>query len=134
MIWVSRLLRAGIVLTCLVVLSGIVPISLTHFRTGNACPNLGPIPACYLVSICYAAMTLAALVWWRSLTWLFIAGAAPVILLASLGTTLELIGTPTCPLSDDGVPLCYISLAIGVSMFLTFWIVIFIEKRLRLVR
>ena len=131
MIWVSRLLRVGIVLTCLVVLSGIVPISLTHFRTGNACPNLGPIPACYLVSICYTAMAIAALVWWRSLAWLFTAGVTPVIILAGLGTSLELTGTPTCPVSDGGMPLCYISLAIGCSVLLAFLFAISIEKRSR---
>ncbi|MEP3844420.1 MAG: hypothetical protein ABJM43_03620 [Paracoccaceae bacterium] len=119
----------GVVLTCVVVLSGIVPISLSHFQTGGACPALGPIPACYLVSICYAAMAIAALVWWRRLTWLFLAGATPVILLAALGTTLELFGKPTCPLSDTGLPLCYVSLAIGFSILVTYLLVVFIEKQ-----
>ena len=129
MIWFSHLLRVGIVLTCLVVLSGIVPISLTHFQTGNACPNLGPIPACYVVSVCYAAMGLAALVWWRSLRWLFFAGVTPVILLAAVGTTLELSGRPTCPLSDTGLPLCYVSLALGCSLLLAFLLILFFEER-----
>lgn len=128
MIWLSRLLRVGVVLMCLVVLSGIIPISLTHFQTGDACPNLGPIPACYLVSICYAAMALAALVGWRNLRWLFFAGATPVLLLAAVGTTLELSGRPTCPLSDEGLPLCYVSLAMGCSLLLAFFVILFLEK------
>ncbi|MEP5762298.1 MAG: hypothetical protein ABJ327_23885 [Litoreibacter sp.] len=129
MIWLSRLLRAGVVLTCLVVLSGIVPISLTHFHTGDACPNLGPIPACYVVSVCYTAMAAAALIFWRNLSWLFFVGATPVILLAVAGTTLELIGRPTCPLSETGLPLCYVSLAIGCSLLLGFLLALFFEKR-----
>ena len=128
MIWVSRLLRVGIVLTCVVVLSGIIPISFTHFQTGDACPTLGFIPACYLVSICYAAMALAALVWWRRLIWLFLAGATPVILLDALGTTFELFGKPTCPLSDAGLPLCYLSFAIGCSILLAYSLVVLIEN------
>jgi len=90
-------LRALLAIACLVVMSGIVPISITHFHTGDVCPKLGPIPACYLVSVAYAAMAIAAMVWWRDLKWLFFIGAAPVILLAATGTTLELSGRPTCP-------------------------------------
>ncbi|MEP1765490.1 MAG: hypothetical protein ABJJ53_02370 [Sulfitobacter sp.] len=125
----SHLLRVGIVLMCLVVLSGIVPISLAHFQTGNACPNLGPIPACYVVSVCYAAIGLAALVWWRNLAWLFFAGITPVIVLAAIGTSLELAGRPTCPLSDEGLPLCYVSLAMGCSLLLAFLGIQFFEKK-----
>jgi len=111
------------------VLSGIIPISFTHFQTGDACPSLGLIPACYLVSICYAAMAIAALVWWRRLIWLFFAGVTPVILLAALGTTLELFGEPTCPLSDAGLPLCYVSFAIGLAILGAYLLVILIEKQ-----
>ena len=134
MIWLNLLLRAGVALACLAVLSGIVPISLTHFHTGDACPTLGPIPACYLVSISYAAMAVAALVWWRTLSWLFFIGAAPVILLAASGTTLELFGRPTCPLSANGLPLCYISLAVGCGLLLGFLLVLFLEKHAALSR
>jgi len=105
MIWVSRLLRGLLLIACLVVLSGIVPISITHFHTGDACPNLGPIPACYVVSL--------------------------AILLAAAGATLELSGRPTCPRSDSGWPLCYSSLIVGVSLLAAFLVVLLIERRLR---
>jgi len=131
MIWIARLLRAALVTACLAVLSGIVPISITHYQTGDACPTLGPIPACYVVSVAYAAMAVAALVWWRELKGLFFLGATPVILLAATGTTLEVLGRPTCPKSDNGWPLCYTSLILGVSLFATFLVVLFIERRLR---
>ena len=49
MIWIARALRIGLVVTCLLVLSGIVPISLAQFQTGDACPTIGFIPACYVV-------------------------------------------------------------------------------------
>ncbi|MEP2731298.1 MAG: hypothetical protein ABJN03_19515 [Ascidiaceihabitans sp.] len=116
MIWISRLLRVGVLLACLAVLSGIVPISLSHFRTGNACPKLGPVPACYVVSLAYLAMAIAVSIGWHRFKWLFFIGATPVILLAIAGTTLELFGRPTCPRSDSGWPLCYTSLMIGGSL------------------
>jgi hypothetical protein len=119
-IWVSRLLRIGVLLASLAVLSGIVPISLAQFRTGDACPNLGPIPACHIVSLAYFAMALAVSIGWRKFKWLFFVGAAPVILLAITGTTLELSGRPTCPRSEGGWPLCYTSLTIGLSLLAAF--------------
>ncbi|MEP5632058.1 MAG: hypothetical protein ABJP79_09265 [Tateyamaria sp.] len=129
MIWVSRLLRVGVLLACLAVLSGIVPISLTHFRTGNACPDLGPIPACYVVSFAYLAMAIAVSIGWNRLKWLFFVGAAPVILLAVAGTTLELFGRPTCPRSDSGWPLCYTSLMIGASLLIAFLGAVLMERK-----
>lgn len=129
MIWLSRLLRASVLLACLAVLSGIVPISLTHFRTGDACPNLGPIPACYVVSLAYLAMAVAASFGWRKLKWLFVVGAAPVVLLALAGTSLELMGTPTCPRSDSGWPLCYTSLMIGLGLSAAFFLAVLLERK-----
>jgi len=110
-------------------MSEIIPISLDHFQTGDACPSIGPIPACYLVSFCYGAMAVAALLWWRRLIWLFLAGATPVVLLAAFGTTLELFGKPTCPLSDTGLPLCYVSLLLGCTLLLAFSLADYLEKR-----
>jgi hypothetical protein len=121
MIWGSRLLRTGVFLACLAVLNGIIPISITHFHTGDACPKLGPIPACYVVSLAYLAMALGVSIGWRNLKWLFVLGVTPVILLAVAGTGLELLGRPTCPRSASGWPLCYTSLMIGVGLLICFW-------------
>lgn len=128
-IWVSRILRLGALAVCLLVLGGIIPISIDHFRTGNACPNLGPVPACYVVTVSYAAMAIAVSIGWQALKWVFYVGAAPVILLALAGTSLELFGRPTCPRSESGWPLCYTSLILGVSLLITFLIAVLIEKR-----
>ena len=133
MILASRALRILLLIACLVILAGIIPISVRHFNLGNTCPTLGPIPACYVVSVAYAAMAAAALVWWRNLKWLFFLGAAPVILLAATGTTLELSGVPTCPRSAGGWPLCYTSLMIGVSLLTLYLVVLRVERRSRVI-
>lgn len=125
----SRLLRLGLVAFSLYVLSGIVPISFTQWHTGNACPMLGPVPACYVVSICYAAMGITALLWNRPLKWLFFAGASPVILLALAGSSLELLGHPTCPRSATGWPLCYASLFVGLMMLSVFLFALKLESK-----
>lgn len=124
-----RLLRVGLAGFSIYVLSGIIPISITHFHTGDACPVIGPIPACYMVSACYAAMGVASLLWTKPLKWLFFAGATPVILLALVGTSLELMGRPTCPVSETGTPLCFYSLAVGLSMLILFLVALNVERR-----
>ena len=129
MIWLARALRVALIGACLYVLSGIIPISIEQFRTGDACPSIGPIPACYIVSVAYSAMLVASAIWWRPTLWLFLLGAVPVIALAVTGTSLELSGVPTCPRSAEGMPLCYASLAVGVSLLLVFLLVRWIEAR-----
>ena len=124
----SRILRLIVVAVSLYVLSGIFPISFTHWRAGNACPHLGLVPACYLVMVCYAAMGIAALFWNKQLSWLFFSGAVPVIFMAMIGTVLEITGLPTCPRSDTGLPLCYMSLLVGVMMLVVFLYVLKLER------
>ncbi len=124
-----RLLRISLAAFSIYVLSGIIPISITHAHAGNACPMIGPIPACYIVSICYAAMGIASLLWAKALNWLFFAGAAPVILLALAGTSMELMGRPTCPMSGTGTPLCFYSLAVGIAMLTIFLVALKMEQR-----
>lgn len=129
MIWFARALRLALIGACLLVLGGILPISLEHFQTGSACPMLGPLPACYVVSIAYAAMALAGLIWWCPLLPLFLLGAIPVITLALIGTASELAGVPTCPRSAEGLPLCYASLAVGVALLVTFLTITVLERK-----
>ena len=128
-ILLSRILRIVLAGFSVCVLSGIVWVSITHWHSGNACPEIGPIPACYIVSICYAAMGIASLLWTKPLKWLFFVGVTPVILFAISGTTLELIGRPTCPVSETGTPMCFYSLAVGVAMLAVFVIVLRLERQ-----
>lgn len=128
MIWLARALRVVLIGVCVYVLSGIVPISLVHFRTGNGCPMIGPVPACYVVSAAYSAMALAGIIWWRVASWVFSLGAIPVILLAVVGTLTELSGIPTCPRSAGGMPLCYASLAVGLGLLVMFLLIRWIER------
>lgn len=125
----SRLLRIGLAGFALVVLSRIVPISIDEFMTGSACPKILGFPACYLVSACYALMAIAAIFWNKQFTRLFFIGVTPVILLALTGTSLELLGRPTCPRSETGWPLCYSSLMAGLMMLAVFLTVLWLEKK-----
>jgi len=129
MIWLARALRIALIGACVYVLNGIVSISFEHFRTGGACPMLGPVPACYVVSLAYAAMAVAGVIFWRVALWLFLAGAMPVIALAMVGTMSELLGVPTCPRAPGGMPLCYASLAVGIGLLAGFLTIRAIENK-----
>ena len=108
--------RVLIALIAIFVLINLSPVSLAEWSGEDACPNIGPLPACYLVMLCYAMIGLAAAFNPRRLVWMFIIGWLPVFALALTGTTLEVLGHGTCPVSESGIPMCYISLALAVAL------------------
>jgi hypothetical protein len=120
MVWVGWAPRIGVIIGASWVLAGLFPLVLAEFRGIDACPMLGPIPACFPVGLGYLAMAISAVFSPRRLTVLFLLGWAPVFLLALTGSTLELLGHTTCPASPTGTPLCYFSLAVASLMLPVF--------------
>lgn len=112
--------RVAIGLLAFFGLVGVLPISLAELRVGSACPHLGPIPACHLVSLAYATILLLVL---HSHLWkpsVFILAWSPIFLLAAVGSGLELIGYGSCPKTAGGVPKCFFSLGLAVALFVPF--------------
>lgn len=106
----------------LFVLFRLVPVIQSEWLGQDGCPNIGPLPACYLVAVCYALMGFAALVNPRKLTIAFAIGWVPVFLLALSGSVLEVMGNDTCPHAPDGTPLCFYSLALATLLVPLFWL------------
>jgi len=117
--WASRI---AIALAAVYVLVQLAPVIHAEWKDGNGCPNIGLIPACYLVALCYSLMGIAALLHPIRLQLMFWIGWAPVFLLAAAGSTLELSGTPTCPVAADGTPMCFYSLALAITLAVLFFI------------
>jgi len=95
-----------------------------QWTTGEACPVVGSVPACYVAFAGYLAMAIGLVVsvmlgtsWARSL---FYVGVGVAGGLALLGTTLELIKGNVCPRVGE-VPMCYISLAMSILIGGLFW-------------
>ena len=109
-------LRVVIGLLALTGLAGVLPVSLAELNTGSACPHLGPVPACYLVSVAYAAMLITVLdrCFWN--VWYFWAGWAPVFMLAATGSALEIVEYGTCPRTGSETPMCFLSLGLAVAL------------------
>lgn len=94
-------------------------VSHVHRIGVEACPTIGPVPACYLVLAGYLAMLLAMV---RPTKWLFLIGWLPVFLLASAGVAGEILSdSPVCPQTESGIPKCYFSFGISLVLGLLGW-------------
>jgi len=112
--------RSIIVVVSLLVLSILSPLIIEEIQGHDACPQLGPLPVCYLIGASYTAMALVALIAPRRLTWLFAVGWIPVFVLALSGTVLEFLSYSTCPRTSLGTPMCYNSLVISLIFIAAF--------------
>ena len=110
----------------LVLVSGfgtLAGLSLTvgHIQTGEVCPSLGPIPACYLVLAAYAMILASAFTLQKPIgTRLFFIGWLIVFGLATSGVVMELIVGETCPPGPAGIPQCFISFSMALACFAFF--------------
>lgn len=112
-------IRAVMGLLALIGLVGVLPVSLAELA-GSACPHLGPVPACHLVSLAYGTVLVLVLLRRLWKPWLFVVAWSPIFLLAAAGSGLELSGYGTCPQTESGIPKCFFSLGLAVALFVPF--------------
>jgi hypothetical protein len=93
-------------------------LSYSHYQSGEACPILGIVPACYIAFVGYLMMALALAVKTAKpelhVSWLFWSGLLAAGGLALLGSGLEVIKGDVCPKAFGWLPMCYVSLALSV--------------------
>ena len=94
-------------------LLGATRLSYVTVTGGVACPGVMGFPACYIIFLAYASMLLAFLQkkrsWSRSV---FATGLAVATGFALSASLIEVFREGTCPSSANGIPLCYLSLAL----------------------
>ena len=93
--------------------SGLV---MNEWEIGNICPKIIGIPACYIVLFCFVMGLIAHLIPNEKSKWIFFFFIGIVTLIASTGTIGELTGIAECPRTEGGTPMCFISLAICLSL------------------
>jgi len=118
--WISKLARLSILLVSVLAIYRLFPVVAEQISGLEACPLLGPVPACYPVFVGYLAIGLSVVLVPLRSGWIFLSGWLPVFLFALAGSSLELLGRPTCPRSDSDVPLCFFSLAIASALLAAF--------------
>ena len=93
-------------------------LSYSQYQSGEACPILGVVPACYIAFTGYLIMasSLAAMIAKPevNLSWMFWSGLLAAGGLALLGSGLDLAKGDICPKAFGWLPMCYVSLAFSV--------------------
>ena len=96
-------------------LYGAASVSYSTITGTTPCPTVGFVPACFVVFTGYLFMLIATVIMHqRRLHWLFLVGWVPVFLLAFVGSVFEISSGATCPKSNSGLALCYVSLSFAV--------------------
>ena len=87
-----------------------------QLASGEACPSLGPVPACYLVFGAYLLIFVSSMLtgWLRQI--LFLLSWFPVFGLALVASAFDLVAGPVCPRIFGGVPQCLVSLALAAAI------------------
>lgn len=105
-------------------LYGASSVSYTTITGTSPCPNVMGVPACFIVLAGYTFMFIATLIHspYKG-RWLFLSGWVPVFVLAFVGTLFEISNGNTCPKSESGLALCYVSLTFAVIVGVLYFLV-----------
>lgn len=96
-------------------LYGALSVSYTTITGTAPCPDVQGLPVCFVVAVGYLMMVTSQFMPYKEWgKWIFLSGGLVVFLIAVTGTLLEIINGNTCPQSDDGLPLCYVSLTLSI--------------------
>lgn len=101
-------------------------LSFLQFLSGDACPLLGSVPACYVALSGYIFIALGTVLLWRKsprkrLTFgSFYLGFAIAGGLALIASVMELFIGGVCPVAFGWLPMCYPSLALSLAIFWLF--------------
>ena len=93
-----------------------------EWTTGEACPVVGSVPACYVAFAAYLSMVIGTFAVSRTpgMRNVFYGGVTVAGGLALIGSVLELVKGNVCPRAGS-IPMCYISLAMSVLIGVLFW-------------
>ena len=89
-------------------------LAYNEFLQAGTCPNIGGIPACYIIFTCLLIPFITHIFNWSKLVYFLFTLIALTI--AVIGTLGQLLNKVQCPKTSEGIPMCYISLIIFTSL------------------
>ena len=108
-----------IILIALIAIYGTTALVMNEWQSGEACPKILGIPACYIVFVAFTLGLIGHLKSGGAGRWIFIMAIGLVTIIATTGTIGELTGTAKCPRTTGGTPMCFISLGICISLLVS---------------
>ncbi len=99
-------------------------ISYNEYIYGNVCSKFSIIPACYIAFIYFLLLFIFQV--WNKIIVLFLILSGFALTLTGFASIGHLIGTIQCPISDIGIPTCFI----GFFMFLILLILKFLQVKI----
>ncbi len=103
----------------LLAIYGAGSLSLHDFQVKNVCPKILSIPACYIVLGGFTIAMIGHLFPFSQNNNVFFAGVGMVTLIATVGSIAQITGLGECPKTSSGIPMCFLSLGICVSLLLS---------------
>ena len=95
---------------------GSIGLVIEELGSKNICPKIIGIPACYIVLGSFTGALLAHFLPAKNGKWIYFFFVGIVTMIASTGTIGELTETVRCPRTAGGIPICFFSLAICLSL------------------
>ncbi len=112
----KRILLIAINLIIIIGIWGSLGLVVDELKYHNICPKILLIPACYIIFICLLLAAIANNLNLKFASLLYFIGVITALSIATYGTLGEIIGFAECPKTTNGIPMCYISFAIFLSL------------------
>jgi len=97
-------------------IGGASSLVYNEFTNGLICPKLIGIPACYIIMLCFLIPFISHLFNLNSLY--YYVGTGFAFTIALYGSVMKFAGIVECPKTNEGVPMCFISLSIFTSLII----------------
>lgn len=85
-----------------------------EFINHSICPKLLDIPACYIIMLCFIIPLFSHLLKWNN--YIYFTGTGLAFSIAFYGTIMQVLELIQCPKTSAGIPMCFISLGIFISL------------------
>ncbi len=87
-----------------------------EIKTGSGCPKIWIIPACVIVLVCFLLPLILHIL--KKYNVLYFAFTGLAFFIAVIASIMQFTGNGECPKLDNGIPMCYLSFLIFLSLIL----------------